>query len=229
MEGSVIDQILFEPDAEALAATFRADKNSAYFEAIARLCEEAREIARPKFVFNVAFIEERGADFVVIDGVRFKSRIMSVNLAEVNRVFPIIATCGREIDDWSKNITDMLERYWADQIKEKALRSAVKQGLLDIEKKYQPGKTAYMSPGSLDDWPLTEQAGLFALLGNAPAAIGVELTDSFVMNPPKTVSRLTFTTQTDYQNCRLCPRRNCPNRRAPHAPGLLQKKYGLSE
>lgn len=226
MESTIIDQIPFVPDVEALAASFHVDKSSSYFPTIAQLCKEAREIARPKFVYNVAFIEERGEDFVVIDGVRFKSRVMSVNLAEVNRVFPIIATCGREIDEWSKGIQDMLQRYWVDQIKEKALRSAQKKGIEEINQRYDLGKTAFMSPGSLKDWPLEEQAGLFALLGKAASAIGVELTDSFLMLPTKTVSRIMFATEADYQNCRLCPRKNCPNRKAPYVPGLYEKKYG---
>jgi len=229
VESNVIDAISFEPDVETLLASFRVDRNGPDCRTIARLCKEAQEIARPKFIYKVAFIEDRGEDFVVIDGVRFKSRVMSVNLSRLNRVFPIIATSGREIEEWSKGIDDMLQRYWADQVKEMALRSAVKQGLEAIDKKYQLGKTAYMSPGSLEDWPLTEQTGLFALLGNRVSDIGVELTESFLMLPPKTVSRIMFATEADYQNCRLCPRKNCPNRRAPHVPGLYEKTYGLQK
>ena len=229
MEAVIIDHIPFEPDAEALATKLRIDGNSPDIETIVRFCREAREIARPKFVYSVAFIEEKGADFVVIDGVRFRSRVLSVNLAEVNRVFPCISTCGREIEHWSKNMSDMLERYWADQILEMVLRAAAEQGTSEIRSKFQLGKTAYMSPGSLEDWPLTGQTGLFGLLGKAPSSIGVELTSSLLMNPIKTVSRLMFESQTDYQNCCLCPRRNCPNRRAPHVPGLLHEKYGLSK
>lgn len=227
MESNVIDTVSFEPDAETLLASFRVDRNGPDFLTITRLCKEAQEIARPKFIYKVAFIEERGEDFVVVDGVRFKSRVMSVNLSKLNRVFPIIATSGREIEEWSRGIHDMLQRYWADQIKEMALRSALKEGIKAIDQRYHLGKTAYMSPGSLEDWPLNEQGGLFALLGKAVSAIGVELTDSFLMLPPKTVSRIMFATEADYQNCRLCPRKNCPNRRAPYVPGLYEKKYGL--
>ncbi len=227
MEANIIDQIPFELKAEALADSFRVDKNNSYFKTIVKFCDEAQKIARPKFIYNVSFIEERGDDFVVIEGVRFKSRVMSVNLSEVNRVFPIIATCGRELDEWSKNFTDLLENYLADQIKEKALRVATNTGLSELKKKYQLGRTSYMSPGSLEDWPLTEQASLFALLGKGPSTIGVDLTDSFLMLPTKSVSRLLFATETDYQNCSLCPRETCPNRRAPHSPELFKEKYGL--
>ena len=103
VESTLIEHISFEPDVESLAGNFRVDRNSPHFKTIARLCEEIQEVVRPKCAYKVAFIEERGDDFVVVDGVRFKSRVMSVNLAEVNRVFPIIATSGREIEEWSKN------------------------------------------------------------------------------------------------------------------------------
>lgn len=229
MESTVIDTISFEPDIEALAAAFRVDKARSHFQTLARLCREAQAVARPKCVYTVAFIETRGDDFVVIDGIRFKSRVMSVNLAEVNRVFPLIATCGQEIEEWSADIQDMLERYWADQIKEKALRSAQKKGIEEIRQKYDLGKTAHMSPGSLPDWPISEQAGLFEMMGNAAARIGVELTNSFLMLPTKTISRIMFATESGYENCQLCPRESCPNRRAPYASDLYEKAYGLQK
>jgi hypothetical protein len=227
VESNVIDTISFVPDIDALLTCLRRDKNGHDSKTIARLCKEAQEIARPKFTYKAAFIEERGEDFVILDGIRFKSRVMSVNLSRLNRAFPVLATASREIEEWSNGINDMLQRYWADQIKEMALRSAVQKGIEAIDKKYQLGKTAFMSPGSLEDWPLTEQAGLFALLGNRAAAIGVELTESFLMLPPKTVSRIMFATEADYQNCRLCPRKKCPNRRTAYVPGLYEKTYGL--
>jgi len=119
----------------------------------------------------------------------------------------------------------MLQHYWADKIKEMALRSAVEKGIADINKRYDPGKTSYMSPGSIEDWPLSEQEGLFSLLGNPESAIGVELTDSFLMLPPKTVSRIMFATEKAYENCQLCPRDGCPNRRAPYEADLYEKDY----
>lgn len=229
MDTTILDHISFEPDSETLAANLHVRPDSPFFESIVTFCQEAREIARPKCVYRVAFIEERGDDFVVIDGIRFKSRILSVNLAGVNRVFPSISTCGKEIEDWSKNKPDMLDRYWTDQIVEMAMRSAAEQATSAIKAAYQLNGTAFMSPGSLEDWPLSEQPGLFATLGSAPAAIGVELTASMLMNPTKSVSRLMFESETGYQNCQLCPREDCPNRRAPYTPDLLHQKYGVSK
>ena len=45
-----------------------------------------------------------------------------------------------------------------------------------------------MNPGSLADWPMREQRPLFGLLGDTDAAIGVELMESYLMRPTKSVS-----------------------------------------
>ncbi len=57
------------------------------------------------------------------------------------------------------------------------------------------------------------------------AAIGVELTPSFLMVPNKSVSGLRFPTEENWASCMLCPRPDCPNRRAPHDPELFERKY----
>jgi hypothetical protein len=84
-----------------------------------------------------------------------------------------------------------------------------------------------MNPGSLADWPLAQQRVLFALLGNTEAAIGVSLTPSLLMTPTKSVSGIAFPTEGSFASCQLCPRKACPNRRAPYDPGLKERKYGL--
>ena len=75
-------------------------------------------------MFKVSYIEDRGHDFVVIDGIKFTSRVLRINLEETYRVFPYIVTCGTEIDQWSKSISGFMESYWVDGIKEMALREA---------------------------------------------------------------------------------------------------------
>jgi hypothetical protein len=91
------------------------------------------------------------------------------------------------------------------------------------------GPTAAMSPGSLADWPIREQRPLFSLLGDPEQAIGVKLTDSFLMIPNKTVSGLRFSTEERFESCQLCPREHCPGRRAAYEPDLYDRKYRITE
>ena len=82
-----------------------------------------------------------------------------------------------------------------------------------------------MSPGSLADWPINEQKPLFELLGDVEKLVGVNLTDSFLMSPIKTVSGFRFSKESDYVSCQLCPREKCPGRKAPYEPNLYATKY----
>jgi hypothetical protein len=108
---------------------------------------------------------------------------------------------------------------------EAALRSAWDAVEKRLVHRYQLGRTAVMNPGSLANWPLEEQRLLFRLLGDPHEAIGVQLTDSFLMVPIKSVSGLRFPTEMHYENCQLCPRDPCPGRRAPYDSDLYDRRY----
>ena len=87
--------------------------------------------------------------------------------------------------------------------------------------------TAAMNPGSLTDWPLPRATSeLFALLGDVRSAIGVELTDTLLMVPRKSVSGIVFVAEETLRQLPTVPASNdCPNRRAPYDAGLFERKY----
>ncbi|HQE93921.1 MAG TPA: vitamin B12 dependent-methionine synthase activation domain-containing protein [Anaerolineae bacterium] len=225
INGSMIDAIPFRLDLAGLMKRLRLKEGSPYLTELRRLRDEAESIARPKALYKVAFIDAKGDDNVVVDGIKLTSRVLRVNLENVHRVFPYVATCGVELDQWAHAQDDMLFQYWADVIKEMAMRVALQALDESITADYEPGKTAVMSPGSLADWPLPQQCPLFTLLGDVKGAIGVELTDSFLMIPNKSVSGIRFSTTDDFASCQLCPRENCPGRRASYDDTLYERKY----
>jgi hypothetical protein len=220
-----LDNIFFNPDIERIMKTLHIKQETKHAEELKTMIDSARRVAKPKGLYKLAFIESSGDDYIVADGIRFNSRVLRVNVGDSQRVFPYIATCGRELDEWSAGISDMLQKFWADAIKESALRIAIKAVTDDIDVRFAPGKTSRMSPGSIEDWPIYEQEPLFRLLGDPAADIGVELMDSYLMTPTKTISRLMFPTEQSFENCQLCPRKNCPSRRAPYDEGLYDRKY----
>lgn len=221
----VIDQIPFSPDLGALARRLRIKEGSRHHGELAQLLATATTIAKPKALYKLAFIDEKGEDTVVIDGVTLTSRVLRVNLDVAHRVFAYNVTCGMELQTWADDLDDMVLQYWADAIKELALGAAV-QALNDhLVKSYDLGRTSTMAPGSLADWPIREQRPLFRILGDPQAAIGVTLTDSFLMIPNKTISGLRFPTEARFESCQLCPREQCPGRRAAYEPDLYERKY----
>ncbi len=225
MTEHIVDAIPFQPDFAELAKRLRLKDGSPYLTDLQRLRDEAERIARPKALYKIAFVEDKGDNYVVVDGVVLKSRVLRVNLENVHRVFPYVATCGVELDHWAHAQEDVLFQYWADVIKEMAVRVASQALHQHMTACYDLGKTAAMSPGSLADWPLPQQRPLFAILGDVEGAVGVTLSDSFLMTPNKSVSGLRFSTDDDFASCQLCPRENCPGRRAPYDETLYDRKY----
>lgn len=225
---TLLDSIPFQLHPDQLQSALRIKPGSSHLTQVLRLAEQAQVIARPKALYRLAFVDSREADGVVIDGVPMRSRVMRVNLDTIHRVFPYVATCGVELEAWSAGFSDMLERYWADAIKEMALRVAI-QALRDqLSERYRLPQLSAMNPGSLGDWPLAAQPALFSLLGDPQAAIGVRLTESLLMLPTKSVSGIYFPTEESFASCQLCPRQGCPSRKAPYQPDLFASKYAAT-
>lgn len=223
----VLDNIPFELDFNKLISKLHLEKRSEYIAEVQSLVKAVTSAIKPKAIYEVSYIQDKNYDTVTIGGVKFTSHILCVNLDKVERVFPYIATCGKELDEVDIPSDDFLTRYWLDTIKEMAL--AVSMGYLSdyIRKKFALGRTSRMSPGSAaaDVWPIQQQKQLFSIFGNVEVLIGVKLTDSFLMIPNKSVSGIIFPTEISFQSCQVCPREKCPGRSAPYDKNLLETRY----
>jgi len=216
-EMEILQDIPFELNADSLLERLHLQKESDVVEELNELVDTIRPHMKPKALYRVSYIEERGEDSVTIDGVTFTSRVLRINLDKVERVFPFIATCGKEIDELDIASGDFMKQFWIDTIKEIALTFSHKYLNEHLNRRYVLGKTSSMSPGSgdIDIWPIEQQRGLFSLFGSVYELIGVELTDSFLMIPNKSVSGIRFPTEIDFRSCQVCHRENCPSRSAP--------------
>jgi len=194
--------------------------------AVEALLSEALSLADARAAFAAAYIEEKGADEVVIDGRRFKSRVLRKNLDEAGRVFPAVVTIGGRLEQRADQAKDLLEKYYLDAIGNLILAEARSHLIQHLCRRFALEKLSWMSPGSLEDWPLEEQRPLFALLDGAQAAVGVQLTESLLMLPRKSVSGIFFPSETTFFSCRLCPRERCEGRKARYDEALA-KEYGL--
>jgi len=223
----ILDNVKFEPDVPSLIEKLRIDPAGPDAESFARLADEAAAAARPKALYRLAFIDDRGDDFIIVDGVRLSSTVLAINTAAVHRVFPYVATCGMEMEEWSHGVGDMLLSYYADVLKEAALRCAADALLRHMREAFDLGSLSTMNPGSLKDWPIQEQRPLFSILGDPEKAVGVRLTDSFLMFPVKSISGIRFTADTEFINCSLCPRTVCSGRRAPYDPETHRAGYAM--
>lgn len=225
MEPVFLQSTPFQIDRENLLKKLCLKEGNPLLQDLIQLVEEAERIGRPKALYKLSFIDEKGEEYVIVDGVKLKSRVLRVNLEKAQRVFPYLVTCGMELEDWANRMEDVLRRYWAETIKEMAMRHAHTVMEEHLADHYRPGKLARMSPGSLADWPIQEQLPLFRIMDHAEKRIGVRLTESLLMVPTKSISGIRFPTEESFESCLLCPREGCPNRRGPYDPGLYNRKY----
>jgi hypothetical protein len=225
MSATILDDIPFEVDPRQLAQSLGAAEDLDLRAELETLIQEAGKVARPRAVYRACFVESRTDDETVIDGVVFRSRVLTVNFENIHRVFPFVVTCGRELQEWSDRLTDPLLSFQAEEVKELALHAAHEYLGRHLDQTYGLARSSHMNPGSLPDWPLPQQYPLFSLLGDVEAAIGVTLTESCLMLPTKSVSGIRFPTETTFESCQLCPREACPNRRAAWDPDLFEARY----
>ena len=226
MKPIVLNNIPFKPNLTYLYKHLHVPDRPEARKAFDGLAAEAAEIARPKALYGLAAVEKHGEDFIIVENIRFESRVLSVNVKSLNRIFPFVATCGVELMQWADSLSsDMLKKYYADAFKLAALRAVTHRLETEIKKQFDTGQISQMSPGSLSDWPIDQQRPLFDLLGETQSTVGVGLKSSMLMIPDKSESGFYFQNDSGFASCQLCPVSNCPSRKAPFAENLYGQKY----
>jgi len=221
----ILDSIQIQLDFE-LARKRLHLKREADLKAVADLVQIAQPLIEPKVIYKLCFIQEKLAEGVIIEGQQFTSMVLRKNLDKIERVFPFVITIGKKFGEKLETCTDLLEKFYFDTIGNVALNQ-VRMALKDhLKQQYALEKTAFMAPGSLPNWPIEQQKPLFKLLGDVQASIGVELTESLLMLPAKSVSGIYFPTETSFFSCQLCPRERCESRKAKYDEKLA-RQYGI--
>ncbi|MBI9082042.1 MAG: hypothetical protein JEZ11_00510 [Desulfobacterales bacterium] len=221
----LLQDIPFGFDSARIRGQMRIPEKGRLSDDFDELCKTALSIGRPRALFRAAYIETRGDDYVVADGVRLDSRVLRVNLASAHRIFPFGVTCGVELEQWARGMHDPLYQYWADAIKEKAMRAALAAMKDHISRRVHSGKMATMTPGSIDDWPMDQQQSLIQLMGDGLGRIGVYVTGGMMMVPTHSLAGIRFPAEESFESCQLCPRKDCAGRRAPYDVRLYDRRY----
>ena len=222
MMGPVMETIDLIPvtlDPGEIAARLRFDPLRAGFESLDELIGLAQSLFHLRAVFEVAYTGTKGEGMVEVAGVTFQSPILRKNLDGANKVFPYIITVGPELERAASTQGDLLKQYYLEEMANFALESAAGWLGGQLEARYGVTGLANMSPGSLEDWPITEQTNLFSIFGDTERLIGVRLTDGLLMVPRKSISGILFPSEEGFVACQLCERERCPGRKAAYDSG----------
>jgi len=224
---TILNNIQITLDADAVKTRLRL-KRDRDLKALQGLVAVVQSWVEPRVLYKICYIDEKLAEGVIVEGRHLNSRVLRKNLDKIERIFPFVITIGSKFTEKMDACSDLLEKFYIDTIGNVALNQVRLELKNHLKAEYAVDKTAFMAPGSLPDWPIEEQKPLFELLGDVPAAIGVKLTESFLMLPAKSVSGIYFPTETSFFSCQLCPRERCDSRKAKYNEKLA-KEYGIKK
>jgi hypothetical protein len=213
----ILEYIHVNLDLEEIKRSLHMEKRGDWCR-VQTLVDEVRPLISGKAAYKVCYIESKIEDAITIDGTCLKSRVLRKNLHTVERVFPYVVTIGNRLEEKTRACTDLLKKYYLDTIGNLALTDV---------RKYLKNQLPYMSPGSLKDWAIEEQRPLFSILGDVEASIGVRLNENLAMIPNKSLSGIYFPTEIPFYSCQLCPRKDCPTRKASYDEKLA-REYGVA-
>jgi len=222
----ILDDFRSDLSLESAARALRLDRREGGMETARGLLAEAGPLLTPRAFYRMVFIDSKSPDGVTLEGRPFRSRVLRVNLEKAEKAFPFVLTVGGGLEAAAAQAGDPLRQYHLESLADLALEAAAVQMELRLRNRYGFSGLSRMSPGSLEDWPLTEQIPLFDLLGDVETEAGVRLTDSLLMLPRKSISGIFFPAEESFLSCRLCPRGVCPGRKAAYDPALWKEYQG---
>ena len=211
-----IDRIPVTLDPAAVAKRLRHNPARASSVDLDELLALAGSLIHLRAAYEVSYTGAKGEDTVEVAGVTFRSRILRRNLDQAQKVFPFIMTAGPALEAAASASGDLLRQYYLEEMANVALENGALWLSERLKTRYGFPGLASMDPGSLEDWPITEQPKLFSIFGDTERLIGVRLTDSMLMLPRKSISGIFFPSEEGFMSCQLCDRDKCPARRAPY-------------
>lgn len=154
----------------------------------------------------------------------FDDQVTAGHFEGLDRIFPYVATCGPGLEDMLNSGVDMLEIFWIDALKQMAMDRAFDALRGEVKSKYAIEHLYSLNPGSdtcREGWDIQNLSKIFKLMPNAESLANVQLTDSLLMLPNKTVAGFLFKSHKDFVTCLDCDNINCSNRRMIHDGAIV--------
>lgn len=181
-------------------------------------------LIKPSLHYRIVKPSVMDNDVVQLDEtVEFTSAQLANTLRNAEKIVCFVGTIGTGVEN---EISRLLSKQkLADAYILDAMASVAVENMIDrfqdlMENRFSAEDrtvTFRFSPGYCD-WPVTQQKKLFKIFD--PKGLDVELLDSCLMKPRKSVSGvfgITPQKSESYNPCRDCPTRSCENRREKRA------------
>ena len=182
--------------------------------------KKLNKLIKPKLHYRILKPKVRDKDVVHLDEtVEFTSPKLAKTLKNAEKIVCFVGTIGTDVENEINRLLGkqkLAEAYILDAMASVAVENMIDRFQDLMEDRFNAGDstvTLRFSPGYCD-WPLIQQKKLFNIFD--PEELKVELLDSCLMKPRKSVSGVFGITPQEsesYNPCRDCPTRRCESRR----------------
>ena len=193
---------------EEFAGLCRIKADSAAFEMLEDTYPLIQKYGAPKAVIRWANVDAVCGDETTIEGVAFKSKVVADKLKNTPRVFLSVITAGSGLEASGEFNDDPFLNTYNGAL----LFRASKYVVAYMKEKFGFEGDSMLNPGSLPDWPISNNFALFDIIGDVDE-IGVSLNGAGYIMPWNSGSHIHFSGD-GYHNCSLCKKYDCIGRRA---------------
>jgi hypothetical protein len=220
------DSIHIQPTIEndELAKLLGGQKKKSLPKSIRKKVTSARQklqkLIKPSLHYRIVKPSAMDNDVVQLDEtVEFTSAKLAKTLKNAEKIVCFVGTIGTGVENEINRLLDkqkLADAYILDAMASVAVENMIDRFQNLMENRFSEedrAVTLRFSPGYCD-WPVTQQKKLFDIFN--PKQLNVELLDSCLMKPRKSVSGvfgITPQKSESYNPCRDCPTRRCESRR----------------
>ena len=220
------DSIHIQPTIEndELAKLLGGQKKKSLPKSIRKKVRTARQklnkLIKPSVHYRIVKPSAMDNDVVQLDEtVEFSSTQLAKTLKNAEEIVCFVGTIGTSVENEINRLLgkqQLAEAYILDAMASVAVENMIDRFQNLMEKRFSSEERAVtlrFSPGYCD-WPVTQQKKLFNIFN--PKQLNVELLDSCLMKPRKSVSGVFGINPQEsesYNPCRDCPTRRCESRR----------------
>ena len=206
----LLENINTKFDPKRLAENIHLDINAPEFLEFKELIEKVKPVAAPKaLLLKLAVIDKDDSKLFCSAG-NFNCSLLVQLAGDCEFIFPFIATCGEEIENFGSDISDPLHLYWLDMLKEHALETAFQKAKAETAKQCHNQIITSLIPIDDELWPLNGLREIFGVFESSYIErLGVELTEYLYMKPTKSRAGVFFPTDKELELCSLCSLKKC--------------------
>jgi cobalamin-dependent methionine synthase I len=209
---------------DELAKLLGSQKKKSLPKSIRKKVRTARQklnkLIKPSLHYRIVKPSVTDSDVVQLDEtVEFTSTQLAKTLKDAEEIVCFVGTIGTDVENEINRLLGkqkLAEAYILDAMASVAVENMIDRFQNLMENRFSVEDrtvTLRFSPGYCD-WPVTQQKKLFKIFN--PKQLNVELLDSCLMKPRKSVSGvfgITPQESASYNPCRDCPTRSCESKR----------------